>query len=68
MALPAGATALIIRPEWLIDGRGDEPLIGYEVVIDGGTIAAVRPVGDGTPARTVLPCSRCPAPRCCRAS
>ena len=47
MALPAGATALIIRPEWLIDGRGDEPLIGYEVVIDGGTIAAVRPVGDG---------------------
>ena len=46
--LPAGGDALVVHCGTLIDGLSDEPLLRQEVVIDGGRIVAVRPIGAGS--------------------
>lgn len=64
MTTPAGASAaIVLRPEWLIDGVADVVLRHHEVVVEGGVITAKQPVdataGDGRvvdlPGTTILP-------------
>lgn len=37
---------IVLYPEWIIDGTGAPPLTGHLVIVAGGRIEAVAPVGD----------------------
>lgn len=49
MGRDGGNRSLILRPGWLLDGRGGQPIEGHEVVVTGSVIAAVQHAGSPVP-------------------
>ena len=45
----ASSGYLVLRPEWVIDGISDSPLLRHEVWIEGEIIVHVGPVGEQSP-------------------